>query len=74
MVVDETLLESVDVTAGLKPDGAIVINSAKSAEQLRPLLRGTPRRVFTIDAGAISHKHLGALLSQHPPCWPPLWR
>ena len=29
VVVDETLLESVDVTAGLKEDGAIIINTAK---------------------------------------------
>ena len=29
VVVDETLLESVDVTRGLKKEGAIVINSAK---------------------------------------------
>ena len=32
VVVDETLLESVDVTAGLKEDGAIIINTAKSKE------------------------------------------
>ena len=29
VVVDETLLEIVDVTAGLKEDGAILINTAK---------------------------------------------
>ena len=36
-VVDETLLESVDVTAGLKADGAIIINSARSASVEEPL-------------------------------------
>lgn len=30
VVVDETLLHGVDVTAGLNPEGAVVINSAKS--------------------------------------------
>ena len=35
VVVDETLLESVDVTAGLKEDGAIIINTAKSKEEKR---------------------------------------
>jgi len=34
VVVDETLLSSVDVTAGLKPDGAIVINTDKSPEDV----------------------------------------
>ena len=38
VVVDDTLLESVDVTAGLKPDGAIIINTTKSADELKELL------------------------------------
>lgn len=65
-VVDETLLESVDVTAGLKADGAIIINSARPAAELRPLLRGYVGRVFTIDAAAISRKHLGAYFPNTP--------
>ena len=59
VVVDETLLTSVDVTAGLKPEGAIVINSGKAPEQLRPLLKGYAGRVCTIDAGRISEEELG---------------
>ena len=39
VVVDETLLSAVDVTAGLKKEGAIVINSSKSPAELRPLLK-----------------------------------
>ena len=66
VVVDETLLESVDVTAGLKSEGAIIINSARSANQLRPLLRGYAGRVYTIDAGTISRKHLGAYFPNTP--------
>lgn len=65
-VVDETLLESVDVTAGLKPEGAIIINSPRPAAELRPLLRGYTGRVFTIDAGTISRKHLGAYFPNTP--------
>jgi len=59
VVVDETLLSSVDVTAGLKKDGAIVINSGKSPDQLRPLLKGYEGRVCTIDAWRISEEELG---------------
>ena len=40
VVVDETLLSSVDVTKGLQEKGAIVINSAKSPEEIKPLLKG----------------------------------
>lgn len=66
VVVDETLLESVDVTAGLKAEGAIIINSNKPAAALRPLLRGYTGKVYTIDAGAISRKHLGAYFPNTP--------
>jgi pyruvate ferredoxin oxidoreductase gamma subunit len=59
VVVDESLLECVDVTAGLNPDGAIIINSAKEPAELRPLLRGYTGKVCTIDARAISEETLG---------------
>lgn len=59
VVVDETLLGAVDVTAGLKQDGAIVINSGKEPEALRPRLRGYQGRICTIDAGRISEEELG---------------
>ena len=59
VVVDETLLSAVDVTAGLEEEGAIVINSSKSPAELRPLLKGYEGRVCTIDAGKISEEELG---------------
>lgn len=59
VVVDETLVGSVDVTAGLKETGAIVINSSKSPDQLRPKLKGYAGKVCTIDAGKISEEELG---------------
>jgi len=40
VVVDETLLGSVDVTAGLKEDGAIVINTPKTPKEIVPKLKG----------------------------------
>ncbi len=33
VVVDETLLEAVDVTKGLKKDGAIIVNTSKPKDQ-----------------------------------------
>ena len=59
VVVDETLISAVDVTAGLKKEGAIVINSSKSPAELRPLLKGYEGKVCTIDAGKISEEELG---------------
>ncbi len=66
VVVDESLLETVDVVAGLKEEGAIVINSAKDPEELRPLLRGYKGRICTIDAKALSLKHLGRYFPNSP--------
>lgn len=59
VVVDETLLASVDVTAGLKEEGAIIVNSGKTPAQLRPQLGGYKGKVCTIDAGRISQEELG---------------
>lgn len=66
VVVDESLLSSVDVAAGLKPEGAVVINSPRDAGALRPELRGYPGRVFTIDARRISQNYLGGYFPNTP--------
>lgn len=66
VVVDETLLLSVDVTDGLKEDGAIIVNTSKSAEEILPLLNGYKGRVFTVDARKISVKALGKYFPNSP--------
>ena len=59
VVVDETLLHSVDVTKGLSPEGAIVINTDKTPDEVRPQLKGYTGKVCTIDAGKISEETIG---------------
>ncbi len=66
VVVDETLLHGVDVTAGLNPEGGIVVNTSKSPGEIRPLLRGYTGRVCTVDARAISEKTLGKYFPNTP--------
>lgn len=66
VVVDETLLESVDVTKGLNPDGAIVINSEKAPEELKPMLGGYTGKIYTVDARRISEEYLGAYYPNTP--------
>ncbi len=66
VVVDETLLHSVNVTAGLQEDGAIIINTAKTADEVRPLLNGYKGRVFTVDARKISMETLGKNFPNSP--------
>ncbi len=66
VVVDDTLLESVDVTSGLKEDGAIVINTTKSAEYLRKALKGYKGNIYTIDARKVSMETLGKYFPNTP--------
>ncbi len=66
VVVDETLLSSVDVTAGLKKDGAIIVNTSKSAEEIKPLLGGYAGGVYTVDARSISVEALGKYFPNTP--------
>ena len=66
VVVDDTLLTSVPVTAGLKKEGAIVINTTKSADELRESLKGYEGAVYTIDARKVSEETLGRYFPNTP--------
>ena len=66
VVVDDTLLESVPVTAGLKTSGAIVINTTKSADYLKKALKGYEGGIYTIDARKVSMETLGKYFPNTP--------
>ncbi len=66
VVVDDTLLESVPVTDGLKETGAIVINTTKNEEYLRKVLKGYQGSVYTIDARKVSMETLGKYFPNTP--------
>lgn len=66
VVVDQTLLEAVDVTEGLSEDGAIIVNSEKSPEEIRKHLKGYKGDVYTIDARTISEDCLGRYFPNTP--------
>lgn len=65
-VVDDTLLHAVDVTAGLKEDGAILINTQKSQEEILPLLKGYKGKVYLLDAHDVCMKTLGKYFPNTP--------
>ena len=66
VVVDDTLLETVPVTSGLKNTGAIVINTTKNAEEIKGLLKGYEGKVYKIDARKISEEALGRYFPNTP--------
>ena len=66
VVVDDTLLDAVDVTAGLKNDGAIIINTTKKYEEFKDSLKGYSGNVYCIDARKISIEALGKYFPNTP--------
>lgn len=66
VVVDDTLLETVPVTDGLKSTGAIVINTTKNVEEIKKLLKGYEGKVYKIDARKISEEALGRYFPNTP--------
>ncbi len=66
VVVDDTLLHSVDVTSGLKRDGAILINTDRTKEEILPLLKGYQGAVYTIDARKVCMETLGKYFPNTP--------
>ena len=66
VVVDESLLESVDVTSGLKKEGAILVNTQRSKEEIVPHLKGYEGKVYTIDAYKVSMETMGKYFPNTP--------
>lgn len=60
VVVDDSLIGAVDVTSGLKDNGAIVINTNEDIYSLRKKLNGFSGKIYTIDASKISLECLKA--------------
>lgn len=58
VVLDPSLVGLVNVTDGLKPDGLLIINTSKPAENLREQLKYTGK-LATVDATHIAREELG---------------
>ena len=59
VVVDETLLGTVDVTKGIKEGGALIINSKKDPAEIRKMLPDFDGKICAVDAEKISMETLG---------------
>lgn len=54
VVLDPSLLKMPAATAGLQPDGLLLVNSASTPKQIRETLDPCPERVATVPATAIA--------------------
>ena len=60
VVVDDSLIGTIDVTSVLKSDGSIIINTNEDIEEIRKKLNGYKGKIYTIDASKISIECLKA--------------
>jgi pyruvate ferredoxin oxidoreductase gamma subunit len=66
IVLDPTLMGSVDVTAGLTADGKIVVNTKLCPADIRQQLKLKGGKVFTVDASGISKATIGREIPNTP--------
>jgi pyruvate ferredoxin oxidoreductase gamma subunit len=66
VVVDETLLKTVDVAAGLKPDGKLLVNSNRAPGEVLAEFGDTEAEIYVIDAVDIAVRTIGRPMPNSP--------
>jgi pyruvate ferredoxin oxidoreductase gamma subunit len=66
VVVDETLLKTVDVAAGLKPGGKLLVNSNRAPGEVLAEFGDTKAEVHVIDAVDIAVRQIGRPMPNSP--------
>lgn len=65
MVIDPTLLESVNVTEGLKEDGMLIVNTNDDTTKVKEI-SGFPGKIVVLDANKLSIEYLGRPIPNTP--------
>jgi len=67
VVLDPTLIGTVDVTKGLTPDGVVIVNSSEPAEEIRKRIGDlNGRKLYVLDASAIARQTIGRDIPNTP--------
>jgi len=66
VILDPTLIGTVDVTKGLGPDGVVLVNTEEPAAEMRAKLKLTSQKLFVLDASAISKETIGRDIPNTP--------
>ncbi len=66
VVLDSSLLDTIDVVDGLSEEGVLLINTSQPPQKIRQKLNLKKRKVFTVDASSISLDILGRNLPNTP--------
>jgi len=66
VVVDETLISTVDVRSGMKEGGRIIVNSNRKPALIATEFEGFDGEIYAVDAAEISLRNLGKNLPNTP--------
>jgi len=66
VVLDPTLMASVDVTGGLLESGSIIVNTSKTPAEIRAELGLKTGKVYTVDASKIATEKIGRNIPNTP--------
>ncbi|OGB87137.1 pyruvate synthase [candidate division WOR-1 bacterium RIFCSPLOWO2_02_FULL_46_20] len=66
VVLDSTLMASVDVSQGLPADGSLIVNTSKTPQEIRKEIGLKGAKVFTVDASAIANEKIGRNIPNTP--------
>jgi pyruvate ferredoxin oxidoreductase gamma subunit len=67
LILDETLIESVDMVQGLnEKDGVLIVNTPDSVEETRKRVKWNGARLVTIDASKIAQANIGKPIPNTP--------
>lgn len=66
VVLDPTLIKSIDVLAGVPDDGKIIINTSKSPDEIKTDLKNKNVKIYTVDASKIAQETIGRDIPNTP--------
>ena len=66
VVLDDTLLTAADVAGGTPDDGILVVNTLKTAAEVRSELKLEGRSIYTVDATGIAIDEIGRPIPNAP--------
>jgi len=66
VVLDPTLMATVDVAKGLPKDGSLIVNTSKTPAEIRQEIKLKAAKVYTVDASAIAKDTIGRNIPNTP--------
>jgi len=59
IVLDQTLLDTIDVTEGTTSDSVLIFNTSLTKDQIRKKLKNSDRKIYILNANQIAQEEIG---------------